>query len=270
MSSQNIKIKPRPRSQSLLRTLGCLGGFCALLLSAFFVLGVMVYRLQSEELSIETIPPEDISSMDKNKIVQPLFINETRFDVLAAIWSPAPTNGSEASDWDEEGKKDHVYWKGILQENITFTDGNEKNVSLPMDLDLSFLWLVSNGAFLSVSLILDRDWSLDFEHKTLSAGLFPIPTGTLSEHRSMLFLGWKAQLWSFQRTPSSCSTEPARFWEKNFRWISALYRPKRSVPISVTIGGIRFWERDWEVLFPPTLFHYFWSFNQKWIKKRRS
>lgn len=132
----SFRLAPRPRSQSLLRKIGCLGGLCGLFLSALLVFVLMVgFQLLADSSHDAGIPNEDVDRMDKNEIVQPLFINETRFDVLASIWSPYPTNGSQTS---QEG--DHVYWKGVLQENVTFSDGYAKNVSLTLDLDLRFLW----------------------------------------------------------------------------------------------------------------------------------
>lgn len=138
----NFKLAPRPRSQSLLRKLGCLAILCGLVFSAILVVTLMIlYEIPRAGPLALCIPESERLASDKNKIVQPLFINETRFDVLATIWSPSPNvNGSSHGSGKGRVGEDQIFWKGALAENISFHGESTQNFSLPLDLNSSFLW----------------------------------------------------------------------------------------------------------------------------------
>lgn len=139
----SFKLAPRPRSQSLLRRLGCLGGLCGLLLSGLLVVGLVGYlefrKMKPNDLCLSE---QELIRADKNKIVQPLFINETHFDVLMTVWSPSPNvNGSSHGRGKDRIGKDQVFWEGAVAKNISFHDESTRNFSLPLkDLNLTFLW----------------------------------------------------------------------------------------------------------------------------------
>lgn len=140
----SFKLAPRPKAQSLFRKLGCIGGFCGLLFSSLLIFALIVWsKFKNIPIGLSPIPSHNLTSYDKSQIVQPFFINNTRFDVLASIWSPGlKGNESELSNKNqtESEVKDHVFWTGVLQKNVSFVDGNVKNFTVPVNLDLSYLW----------------------------------------------------------------------------------------------------------------------------------
>jgi len=72
------------------------------------------------------IDPDDLDLYPKNQIVQPLFEEDTKFDVLASIWS------SSSAFFNQ----DQVFWRGALGRNLSYVKGNSQDISMAVELDL--------------------------------------------------------------------------------------------------------------------------------------
>lgn len=135
----SFQLARRPKGQSLFRKLGCIGGLCGLFFSSLLVFAVIIYfNLQRLTPHLAPIPSGSYQKYDKSQLVQPFFVNGTRFDVLASIWT-AGNETRRGMYGNQSHVQDQVLWTGLLQSNVSFQNGTIQNVTLPMDLDLGYL-----------------------------------------------------------------------------------------------------------------------------------
>lgn len=77
-------------------------------------------------VNVPSIDPADLRYYARNQIMQPLFTERTKFDVIISIWSSSTG-------------EDQVLWEGVLQRNVDYRNGISQQQNVTVELDLTHL-----------------------------------------------------------------------------------------------------------------------------------